>query len=433
MHPLFEKRMLKRWVIPAVAVVTVGGVLLSRAQQPGAGTPPPQSRPLLEQLDRESQSLYEEVRQQMVRVEMPVPTDLMNLLARDNPAMKWGRQLDEPVRQELQRKTLSGQTATISAEVAAPGGAEAGGAGGAGTTQPATQPTSGPVAARAGDPTTQKFRLVGIPTGQQDAQGRQTLTWVLRPADEKPATTQYTLEARAKVNTSGLILDEDGHLVVPLFLDKEAAEQGPIVVYGAGGSSCAARFVASDSKMNLTVLKMEKMIGRPARVDEKRPPLGSMVMIVTPNQSTARMAVWTGGVQEFGVVCGLDGKIDGFVRHGQFLNAPLWRPVVRQLIETGVVRRASLGVWVQEIPAGVRPAVPGLGGRSAIQVGPVAPGGAADRGGIKTGDYILSLGKKPVDDVPSFAAAIADLDGKTELEILRDGQVRKVVVELKQE
>src|SRR6476661_5409002 len=54
--------MLKHWVI--LAAVGFAGAA-ARGQEPD-GAAPPRSRPMLEQLDRESQDLYEDVRQQMV-------------------------------------------------------------------------------------------------------------------------------------------------------------------------------------------------------------------------------------------------------------------------------------------------------------------------------------------------------------------------------
>jgi S1-C subfamily serine protease len=50
---------------------------------------------------------------------------------------------------------------------------------------------------------------------------------------------------------------------------------------------------------------------------------------------------------------------------------------------------------------------------------------------LQPGDFILSLAGEEIEDIPTFAAALANKSGPTELMILRDGQPRKIVVALK--
>src|SRR5712671_2922666 len=90
-------------------------------------------RPLLKQLNEETQSLYREVQSGMVRVQLPPPKWAGQPLAeQDNPLHKWGNQLDPQVKQKLeqeQKEARKGQVRKISATV------------GAATTQAATAAT----------------------------------------------------------------------------------------------------------------------------------------------------------------------------------------------------------------------------------------------------------------------------------------------------
>jgi S1-C subfamily serine protease len=70
-------------------------------------------------------------------------------------------------------------------------------------------------------------------------------------------------------------------------------------------------------------------------------------------------------------------------------------------------------------------------GHRAVRVERVVPNSAAAAAGVHDGDYILSLAGSPVGDITSFAAAIAERNGPTELQILRDGQTLTVSAELK--
>src|SRR4051795_7461061 len=88
-------------------------------------TPPPSgaARPLLKQLNEETQSLYREIQSGVVRVQLPPPKWAGQPLAEaDNPLNKWGNQLDADVKQQLeqeQKAAQKGQVRKISATVGA--------------------------------------------------------------------------------------------------------------------------------------------------------------------------------------------------------------------------------------------------------------------------------------------------------------------------
>jgi hypothetical protein len=343
------------------------------------------TRPALQQLSDESQNLYDQVRHEVVRVETPVPQWMFEIAQRENPLLKWGQVLDAQVRRQLMNQP-GGPTAHtgIQAEVA-----------------PANhvnlEPTTAP-----------SMHLVFGPAN--------------RDGNAIAPPLQIT-HITARVNTLGLILDDQGHVLIPLYLEKSAAAQGPIILYSPDGI-CHARFIGSDAKSNLTIVQMEKMMGKPADLDMHRPDIGSLVMILTPNQATAQLAVWTGANPEFGIVSNMDGQIAGIARMGHLLSPDSFQTITQQLISTGVVRRAMLGVKISEVGPDdpMRQSLPELGSRPAIVVTEVLHGSPAEQAGILPGDMILQLAGQNIEDPPSFAAAIADRTGPTDLQILRDGK-----------
>ena len=61
----------------------------------------PTTRPLLEQLNRETQALFKDVAPSIVRVQLPLPTNLA--LTPDNPLSKWTNRLDPDSLRRLEK------------------------------------------------------------------------------------------------------------------------------------------------------------------------------------------------------------------------------------------------------------------------------------------------------------------------------------------
>ncbi|HEX8912529.1 MAG TPA: PDZ domain-containing protein, partial [Humisphaera sp.] len=265
-----------------------------------------------------------------------------------------------------------------------------------------------------------------------------------------PAAQQAAAAAFAP-NTVGLLLDDAGHVLVPIYLEREAAGDRPVRLAAGDGDVVDATFVGSDEQTGLTVLRLAKAPAAtrpaagppperpaspprlaPARLNRDRLAEGSLVMLVNPADGSGRLAVWTGGAREFGVVVTVDGRVAGIARGGQFLSAAACRLVADHIVRHGAVRRATLGVVITQVeptdPA--RQQVAELGDRAAVRVDEVVKGSAADRAGVRQGDLILALGGDPVHDIPSLAAAIAARSGEAKLTILRDGRTQDVTVQL---
>src|SRR5438105_6341122 len=60
--------------------------------------------PMLEQLNRETQSLYRDVQSGLVRVQLPTPKWIRDEAAKDNPLGKWGNVIDPKVKEKIEQQ-----------------------------------------------------------------------------------------------------------------------------------------------------------------------------------------------------------------------------------------------------------------------------------------------------------------------------------------
>lgn len=386
--------MVTGWLLPRPAVAQLG--------EPDA---PAQSRPLLDQLNRETQALYEQAVSGLVRVELPTPQWADRSAQREELLKRWPN-----LRPEVKR--------------------ELGDAAAASTTQPADEAPE--EEDEAGDPDT----IVVVPPRPSPSAVhiRQQLGGPMQIGG--PAAGSFD------PNNVGMILDVDGHLLVPLYIESETAGAGPIRVAGRDGIVREASFVGSDRQTNLSVLRLHSPAegqAEPAfsavHLGKDRPADGSLVLFVAPQDGSGRLGVWTGAATDFGIVFTTDGAAAGIARYGRFLNGPACRLIADQIIRFGKVKRATLGVVISEIRQddALRRQFPVLGSRAAMLISQVIPGSPAENAGLREGDLLLSLSGEAVGDIPSLAAAIASCHGSTRVQVLRGGKVLDAVVELKQE
>jgi hypothetical protein len=365
----------------------------------------------LAQLNQETQALYREVRPGIVRVQLPVPrwADAYAM----GPASQWEKlspeirrqllQQGRPIREEL-KSTTSSQTP----------GRES-------PARPAQSPTD------ASAPTRIIFVRPPVDSSGPDARQRDAVLG-----------GKLQTEVRSAVpfapNNVGMILDEMGHILVPLFVEAEACVNAPLRIATQGGEVIDVKFVGSDRQTNLTLLQADKLAGPPVRLSSQRPDGGSLVLFLSLVDASGRLGLWDGALRDYGLIFTLDGHAAGVARYGQFLSGSACKLIADQIIRFGSVRRASLGVIVSEMRKDdpLREQLPVLGTRTAMHVDEVVPGSAAQEAGLKVGDLVISLAGESVSDIPSFAAAIAARTGQTELQVFRDGKIVKISVVLRQ-
>ena len=376
-------------------------------------------RPLLDELNRETQGLYQEAMGGLVRVELPTPRWANPVAQREELLKRWPN-----LRPEVKRQLEQGLEADQRPEP--PGG----------TTRPATRQAGPAEDASSGA----AEAVVVIPPVASGGPGDGSGPGGVRggePAPGKGAKKQFT------PNNMALLLDKSGHLLVPLYIERETVGAAPLRVAGRDGAVREATFVGSDRQTNLTVLKLSEageggppFPGVPLPMSRQMPADGSLVLYVAPRDGSARLGVWTAGAAaDFDIVFTTDGRAAGVARYGQFLSGPACRLIADQIIRHGEVRRATLGVIITEIRQDdpLRRRIPVLGTRTAVRVTDVIPGSAAAGAGLRAGDLLLSLAGEAVGDIPSLAAAIASRSGQTEIQFLRDGEIHDTTVELKQE
>jgi S1-C subfamily serine protease len=229
----------------------------------------------------------------------------------------------------------------------------------------------------------------------------------------------------------GVVLDDAGHIAIPAYIAPEDVGSQPLHV-AAGDEQVEATFVGSDRQTNVTVLKLAKPFGKPLAMADDKPALGALVVMLSPARRGAKLTMWTGGHEDHAVVIDITGRVAGFARPGQVLAGEDLRFVAGEIIKHGKVKRAQLGCVVRQVPPTdpVRQQVPAVGMRPALRIVQVLPKSAARGGGLMPGDLVLSLADQPVEDIPTFAAAISSHSGPTELKVVRDGKETTITVNL---
>jgi S1-C subfamily serine protease len=468
-----------------LAAVACAAVIVRADPAPGTPTTKP-SRPLLDQLNRETQELYRSLDGGVLRVQMPAPRWVNDLANRDN---RWERyKLDPEVRQQLSNQRRGGYYGNALNNTTNPAypsnSAQIGPANNSANTVAQAPPATQPDASQQNPVQQQQQQQVAIgPQVQQqqqatDVQGPQQGVVIVVPPNGEAQQQELIVGNRVGnivrqqtppvvPNNLGLVLDEQGHVLVPLYVERESAGERPIRLIGPDGEAVEARYVGSDQQTNLTVLQLprpaDKPAGRavkaggkdeageadgkkveakvatpprpafrPVKLSKSKPAEGTLVLYLSPTDESGRLGIWNANTRDYGVVVGVDGQVLGIARYGQFLSGSACQLIADQIIRHGAVKRATLGVIITQIDKDdpLRQQQPLLGERPAVRVDQVFKGSPAEKGGLRQGDVIMALAGESVSDIPSVAAAIAARSGKTELQVLREGQAIDVTVDL---
>jgi hypothetical protein len=324
----------------------------------------------------------------MVRVRLPAPQWLEQYNQQQQFLQKWSSQLNP----EAREKILQEQERAL----------------GALHQPPATNPA------------TQSSDMLTIPASTQPTKGELQVTDAPRPGD-----------VGISLFAVGLLVDGQGHAVFPVYVDRKDLGDSPLPAVTGEGQVTTATFVGSDPKTHLTVLQLADHSGTPAALGHRKPEDGTLTMVIAIDGG-AKMVVWNNLHYETGFAILPDGAVAGFGFDHGFLGAATAKPVVDQLIATGHVHRAILGVVTQDVDRddGLRRQRPELGTGPAIRIIAVQKGSAADRGGIQAEDLILAIGDQAVGDAATFAAVIATRSGDTTLKILRGEKTIELTVNL---
>jgi len=121
----------------------------------------------------------------------------------------------------------------------------------------------------------------------------------------------------------------------------------------------------------------------------------------------------------------------GAVALGFAIPAPTVLRVVRELLETGTVEHAFLGIGPEQLTAEIARQL-GLDPEEGVLVRSVVPGSAAERGGLEVGDVIVSVAGERVETVEDLFAALRERRPGDAVMVgaVRDGERRELRVVL---
>src|SRR5258706_860372 len=278
--------------------------------------------PMLEQLNRETQSLYRDVQGGLVRVQLPTPKWIRDAAAKDDPLRKWGNVIDPQVKAKIeqQRNEVAQKGISKKLEPVIVG--------------PSTQPANSAQKVDVGGAWHVKSENNGeIILEPRNAGGSALVLHAGADGNAPAANGNFAGPLHLKAiaggsfapNNIGLLISEEGHVLVPLFVERETIGNDPVQGMVADKQTTAT-FVGSDEKTNLTLLKLDHVVGKPIRIGMGRPMDGSLVMMLNPNNGSGRAQVWTGGERGFGVGVSMDGAGGGFQRFRQFFQTAGGQP-----------------------------------------------------------------------------------------------------------
>ncbi len=266
---------------------------------------------------------------------------------------------------------------------------------------------------------------------------------------------------------SGVIVRADGHILTNHHVIDGAED---IKVDLTSRSTYSAKLVGSDPASDLAVLKISASglpqlqlgdsdkvrvgdvclaVGNPLGVGE------SVTAGIISAKGRSTDTVGGGSFQDFlqtdapinqgnsggalvntrGELIGINSQIlssnGGNIGIGFAIPSNMARNVMNQLIGKGKVQRGMLGIGIQQVTNEIASGL-GLKQVRGVLVNSVNSGGPADKAGVKTGDVIVQVNGKDVNDPNSLRNEIAGLTPGVEvtLTILRDGNQQQVRVKL---
>src|SRR5438034_6053613 len=241
-----------------------------------------------------------------------------------------------------------------------------------------------------------------------------------------------------RASGSGVIVDAKGYVLTNNHVIENAQD---ITVRLSDGRKFTAKLVGRDPKTDLAVLKVDAPALLPVaelgdsdqlRVGQWAIAIGNpfgldRTVTVGIGSATARNRVGVATYENFiqtdasinpgnsgGPLLNLDGKVIGIntaiVAAGQGIGFSIpinqAKEVMRQLIASGLVVRGWLGIAIQDVTdelAGT------FGVKEGVLVAEVMKGGPAEGAGVRRGDVIVEVGKKPVADPAALFRMLAQL------------------------
>jgi serine protease Do len=256
---------------------------------------------------------------------------------------------------------------------------------------------------------------------------------------------------------SGVVVSQDGYILTN---NHVVAGADKLTVYLADKKGYPAKIIGTDPQSDLAVIRVDAKdlsVARLGNSDEVK--VGDWVIAVGNPfallhtvthgiiSAKGRSSVEETTYQDFlqtdapinpgnsgGALADLDGNVIGIntaiaspsggnVGLGFAIPINMAKTIMEQLISRGKVSRGYLGLTPQDIDQDLAKALK-LGSTSGVLIAEVAPGGPADRAGIKQGDVIVTFNGTPIEDSTKFRHLVAQAaPGSTAtISVLRNGQ-----------
>ena len=276
------------------------------------------------------------------------------------------------------------------------------------------------------------------------------------PRMQKILGKWYVTRAKQDMG-SGVIVSEDGYILTNNHVISEVQN---ISVGLWDGRFVSAQVVGSDPETDLAVLKID-LTGLPAaplaenanlRVGDVVLAIGNafglshtvtMGIISATGRNDLRSVLYedfiqtdaainvgnSGGalINPLGEVIGIStrnlGQTQGAQNIGFAIPIAMARDVMQQIVESGTVRRGSIGAILSDLPLSLQ--TDGSATRRGVRISEVTPGGPAWNAGIRAGDVLLSIDGELVGDARALLLTIAQRQpgGQVEFEVQRDSEV----------
>ena len=266
---------------------------------------------------------------------------------------------------------------------------------------------------------------------------------------------------------TGIIFDSKGYIVTNYHVVKGATE---LVVTMVDGKQLPAKLVGTDSRTDLAVLKINAenltvaRLGDSDKVEVGEPaiaignPLGQeFARTVTVGVISAlKRQILVQGQQQpdliqtdaainpgnsGGALVNSNGEVIGInsakivAQEVEGINFAIptntAKPIIEDLVKFGKVVRPWMGIiWVSDVTASVAEQY-GLPVKEGVII-EVAPGGPAEKAGIKNGDVIIEINGEKIKDFQELRKAIEKkkIDDKINVKLIRDKKEKTVKVTL---
>jgi serine protease Do len=160
-------------------------------------------------------------------------------------------------------------------------------------------------------------------------------------------------------------------------------------------------------------------------IDEGRVPFIQTDVAVNPGNSGGPLFNTRGEV--VGINSQIYSQTGGYMGLSFAIPIDLAYRIKDQIVATGKVQHAKLGVGIQEVGQDIADSL-SLGSLEGALVASVERGGAADKAGLKTGDVIRKLNGQPIvasTDLPGLLSTAKPGD-RVNLEVWREGKIMRL-------